>query len=62
MTYTRFTTGIPIRVEIDQQRTVGHLDVTVDDRGSEVVFTATGVTDDGEEVALSATCAAIERA
>ena len=62
LTYTDFRTEIPTSVQIDEARTGGHLDATVSDRGSEVDFTATGVTDDGEEVALSATCAAIERA
>lgn len=60
--YIDSRTEIPTWIAIGDAPNSGHLDATVSDRGSEVDFTATGVTEDGEEVALSATCTAIERA
>lgn len=59
--YYDFRPAMPIQVDIDPPRTGGNLTVTVDDRGSEVGFTATGVTGDGRPVSLSSTCRAIER-
>lgn len=61
LTFYDWRTSIPTRVEIDPARTGGHLTATVDDRGSEVGFTAEGVTGDGRDVHVSATCRAIER-
>ena len=60
-TLNDWTTQIPTLISIDPPRTGGHIDGTVDDRGSEVDFTAQGATTDGQAVSLTATCAAITR-
>jgi hypothetical protein len=50
-----------ISIQIEAARVGGTLSATVDDRGTEVAFTARGKTPDGRPARLSATCGAITR-